>query len=175
MEGVDHGPVTGDEAFRRFYERMDRRAVATARRLVGDPVTAEDLAAEALARAYAHWPKVRSHPNPDAWLLRVLGNLAIDHVRRRRRTSPTDLHGGSSAADDAVLRVDLARAMKRLSNRQQEVVVLRYLVDLPEAEVAESLGMTTGSVKTHLSRATRRLRDELGDGPGDQTSEEAPA
>ena len=105
----------------------------------------------------------------------MLGNLAIDHVRRQRRTSPTDLHGGSSAADDAVLRVDLARAMKRLSNRQQEVVVLRYLVDLPEAEVAESLGMTTGSVKTHLSRATRRLRDELGDGPGDQTSEEAPA
>ncbi|MFZ4516983.1 MAG: SigE family RNA polymerase sigma factor [Microthrixaceae bacterium] len=180
MEGVDHGPVTGDEEFRRFYERMDRRAVGTARRLVGDPVIAEDLAAEALSRAYARWPKVRVHPNPDAWLLRVLGNLAIDHVRRQRRTAPPEVRPAGSTADDAVLRVDLARAMKRLSHRQQEVVVLRYLVDLPEAEVAESLGMTTGSVKTHLSRATRRLRDQLGEPSGDDpiedgAIEEAPA
>jgi RNA polymerase sigma-70 factor (ECF subfamily) len=52
--------------------------------------------------------------------------------------------------------------MQHLSGRQQEVVVLRYLIDLPEEEVAASLGMSTGSVKTHLHRATTKLRAELG-------------
>ncbi len=147
---------------------MHDRAVRTARRLVGNPEVAEDLAAEALARAYARWKTVRDHPNPDAWLLRVVGNLAIDHVRTagRRAPAPEDAPGRSRTDDDAVLRVDLARAVSKLSNRQQEVVVMRYLVDLSEDEVASSLGMSTGSVKTHLSRATHRLRDQLQDLPG---------
>lgn len=155
-----------DEEFRSFYERMDRRALRTARRLVGSEVVAEDLAAEALARAYARWPQVRSHPNPDAWLLRVVGNLAIDHMRRSRHTGPTPLEepvGKDRPEHDAVLHVDLARAVHRLSSRQQEVVVMRYLVDLSEDEVASSLGMSNGSVKTHLSRASSRLREHMGE------------
>lgn len=153
-----------DEEFRAFYERMDQRALRTARRLVGSDAVAEDLAAEALARAYARWPQVRVHPNPDAWLLRVVGNLAIDHIRRRRRIAdvPTgDVAGVDRPDHDAVLHVDLARAVHRLSNRQQEVVVMRYLVDLSEDEVARSLGMSNGSVKTHLSRASSHLRGHL--------------
>lgn len=155
-----------DEEFRSFYERMDRRALRTARRLVGSEVVAEDLAAEALARAYARWPHVRSHPNPDAWLLRVVGNLAIDHMRRSRHTGPAPLEepvGNDRPEHDAVLHVDLARAVHRLSSRQQEVVVMRYLVDLSEDEVASSLGMSNGSVKTHLSRASSRLREHMGE------------
>ena len=153
-----------DEEFRRFYERMHDRALRTARRLVGSSVVAEDIAAESLARAYARWSSVRSHPNPDAWLLRVVGNLAIDHMRTAGRRAPQS--GDERVArdrpdDDAVLRVDLARAVHKLSGRQQEVVVMRYLVDLSEDEVAASLGMSTGSVKTHLSRATHRLRGHM--------------
>jgi RNA polymerase sigma-70 factor (sigma-E family) len=153
-----------DEEFRAFYERMHDRALRTARRLVGIEAVAEDLSAEALARAYARWHQVRSHPNPDAWLLRVVGNLAIDHVRRERRSGPQPQ--GEAAAPDrtddhAVLRVDLARAVHKLSGRQQEVVVMRYLADLSEDEVATSLGMSTGSVKTHLSRASGRLRNHM--------------
>ena len=77
---------------------MHDRAVRTARRLVGDPEVAEDLAAEALARAYARWKTVRDHPNPDAWLLRVVGNLAIDHVRTagRRAPAPEDARAGAA-------------------------------------------------------------------------------
>lgn len=155
----------GDDAFREFYERLQPRAVAVARRLVGSPTVAEDLAAEAFARAYSRWQTVRSHPNPDAWLLRVVGNLAVDHVRHESRR-PELRHDGGSAdrpGDDAALRVDLARALHRLSGRQQEVVVMRYLIDLTEDDVAVSLGMTTGSVKTHLHRATTKLRAQLGD------------
>lgn len=155
---------TLDDEFRAFYERMDQRALRTARRLVGTAAVAEDLAAEALARAYARWSQVRSHPNPDAWLLRVVGNLAVDHMRRSRFTGPvptTEPTGSDRPDDDAVLHVDLARAVHRLSGRQQEVVVMRYLVDLSEDEVAATLGMSNGSVKTHLSRASSRLRDHM--------------
>ena len=152
-----------DEEFRAFYERLQPRAVAVARRLVDHGAVAEDLAAEAFARAYSRWPSVRKHPNPDAWLLRVVGNVAIDHVRRESRRPDPDTHAVRSdpAADDAALRIDLTDAMQHLSGRQQEVVVLRYLVDLPEEDVAASLGMSTGSVKTHLHRATTKLRAEL--------------
>lgn len=154
----------GNEEFHAFYERMDARALRTARRLVGSAHVAEDIAAEALARAYARWPQVRVHPNPDAWLLRVVGNLAIDHMRRSRHVGPAldvDPEGSDRPDHDAVLHVDLARAVHRLSTRQQEVVVMRYLVDLSEDEVASTLGMSNGSVKTHLSRASSRLREHM--------------
>ena len=154
---------SGDDAFREYYERLSSRAVAVARRLVGSPALAEDLAAEAFARAYSRWSTVRSHPNPEAWLLRVVGNLAVDHVRREARRPDLRVVDGRSdgAGEDAALRVDLARALHRLSSRQQEVVVMRYLIDLTEEDVAVSLGMTTGSVKTHLHRATTKLRSHL--------------
>lgn len=154
-----------DEEFRAFYERMHDRALRTARRLVGNRSVAEDLSAEALARSFAHWNDVRNHPNPDAWLMRVVGNLAIDHIRRDRNAS-TELAepvANDRPDEDAALRVDLARAVHRLPRRQQEVVVMRYLVDLSEADVASSLGMSTGSVKTHLSRVSGRLRGQLGE------------
>lgn len=155
----------GDDAFRDYYERMQLRAVGTARRLIGNSHVAEDIAAEAFARAYSRWNKVSTHPNPDAWLLRVVGNLAVDHVRReaRRPQLRGDTGRPDPSADTAALRIDLADALHRLSGRQQEVVVMRYLIDLTEDDVAVTLGMSTGSVKTHLHRATTKLRTELAD------------
>jgi RNA polymerase sigma-70 factor (sigma-E family) len=167
-----------DDDFRLFYGRMQDRALATARRLTGDATVAEDLAAEALARAYAHWRRVRRHPNPEAWLMRVVGNLAIDHLRAaERRTTPVDLrddgpaldlrHGSAGAptsrsAEHGAVRVDVVRAIVSLPHRQQEVVVMRYLADLSEEDTAAALGVSAGSVKTHLSRASARLREQLG-------------
>ena len=154
-----------DDDFREYWERLQPRAVAVARRMVGSGPVAEDLAAEAFARAYSRWSKVRRHPNPDAWLMRVVGNLAVDHVRREARRPDAAVDGArrDPSAEDATLRVDLADALHRLSGRQQEVVVMRYLIDLTEEDVAVSLGMSTGSVKTHLHRATTKLRADLTD------------
>ena len=151
-----------DSEFREFYERSDERAVAVALRMVGNRALAEDLAAEALARAYARWPKVRTHPNPDAWLFKVLGNLCIDHLRRGERSPEAVVDVTDGTAEQAALRVDLADALAHLSPRQQEVVVLRYVIDLTEEDVAITLGMSPGAVKTHLHRATTKLRAELG-------------
>ena len=146
---------------------MQPSAVGTARRLVGDRHVAEDLVAEAFARAYSRWSVVTKHPNPDAWLLRVVGNLAVDHIRKeaRRPQLPDPAGRADPSADAATLRLDLADALHRLSGRQQEVVVMRYLIDLTEDDVAITLGMSNGSVKTHLHRATTKLRAELADDP----------
>ncbi len=159
----------GDDEFRSFYERLEPRAVSAAVRLVGSRTVGEDIAAEAFSRAYARWSKVSRHPNPDAWLLRVVGNVAIDHVRhesRRPHFEEAGVRGGEGridpSADQVALRIDLTDAMAHLSGRQQEVVLLRYLIDLPEEEVAAGMGLSKGSVKTHLHRATAKLRSELG-------------
>ncbi len=144
---------------------MQQRAVGTARRLIGDRDVADDIVAEAFARAYSRWSTVSKHPNPDAWLLRVVGNLAVDHVRHEARRPQLRGETGrpDPSADTAALRIDLADALHRLSGRQQEVVVMRYLIDLTEDDVAVTLGMSNGSVKTHLHRATTKLRAELSD------------
>jgi RNA polymerase sigma-70 factor (ECF subfamily) len=163
LTGEEHGRMVRgkerDDEFRSYYTRFHDRAVATAARLVRDQDLAEDLAAEALARAYASWQRLRRHPNPDAWLMTVIGNLAIDHVRRASR--PVQREGTSSQPrpdEQATLRIDLADALETLSNRQRDIVLMRYLADLSEAEVASALGLSNGAVKSHLHRATTKLR-----------------
>jgi RNA polymerase sigma factor (sigma-70 family) len=148
------------EDFEVAFDRLLGLAYRHARRLVGDPVLAEDLAAEALARTLARWPKIRSYEYLDAWVLRVVTNLAIAAFATRTPTpSVADMVGPD---DVAVLRVTLAQALKSLPTRQRDAVVLRYLVDMSEADVALTLGVAPGILKSHLHRAVMRLRTTLG-------------
>src|SRR5436190_22917843 len=71
------------EGFEEAFDDLFPRAFKLARRLVGDTDTAEDIAAEALARTYANWPRVSNLEYRDGWVLRVAANLAVDRVRRR--------------------------------------------------------------------------------------------
>ncbi len=99
---------------------------------------------------------------PEAWVFRVATNLALDLIRRRRPLPPPGDHQAGSGDDDVALRLALIAALRHLTSRQPEVVVLRYIADLPENEVASALRMSLGTVKSHLHRATPKLRDELG-------------
>ena len=92
--------------------------------------------------------------------MRVAGNLAIDRWRRIRTAASHPAPVATSVVTPD--RIDLHRALEQLSRRQREVVVLRYFADLPEAAVAEALGCSVGSVKTHASRALAALRVTLG-------------
>ena len=134
-------------------------AYRVARRILGDTEAAEDVAAEALSRAYADWGRVSQLPYRDAWVLRVATNLALNATRRRRL-----LFAGVEARRDddaATARVDLVGALHRLPARQREVVVLRHLAGLSEPEVAVRLGLSLGTVKTHLRRGHEALRGRL--------------
>jgi DNA-directed RNA polymerase specialized sigma24 family protein len=133
-----------DEDFDQFFGRMLPLTIRVARRVTGDPWAAEDVAVEALARTHARWSRVAPLPWRDAWPLM----LAPQH-------SPDE-------ADHVVLRAALAAALVHLPRRQRETIVLRYLCDLPEADVAAALGLSTGTVKTHLHRALAALRANIG-------------
>jgi RNA polymerase sigma factor (sigma-70 family) len=154
--------VDPDDGFEEAFDELFPRAVRLAHRLLGDRAAAEDVAAEAMARAYARWPKVSGLPYRDGWLLKVTTNLAIDRLRRR----PPDVW--PAPADDfengVELRLALNAALLTLAPRQRQAIALRYLGGLSDREVAQALGISLGSVKTHIHRGLHGLRARLGAG-----------
>lgn len=157
-------PHVIDLSFQEAFDDLYARAYGVAFQLLGVRSEAEDVAQESLARAFVRWRTVRGHA--EAWVVRVAGNQAIDVWRRRRRVTDTEAPEVATPGPD-VQRVDLHRALAGLSKRQREVVVLRYVADLPEAEVARVIGCSAGSVKVHASRGLAALRATIG------TSQEA--
>ena len=146
------------EFFRASWEPCLRAVMA----VVGSPQAAEDQVAEAFAKAWASWRKVRRHPAPRAWVVRTALNTGASWWRRRRRelpladhdpTAPGDLGGGLDAG--------LRTALWRLPARQREVIALRIFLDLDTATIARQLGIEAGTVRMHLSRGVTALRHEL--------------
>jgi RNA polymerase sigma factor (sigma-70 family) len=144
-----------------FDELLDA-SYRLAYRMLGDVASAEDVAAEACARALANWKRVGQLSYRNAWVLRVASNLAVDAIRRRTRELHIDVADVSE--DDVALRLALGAALKALPRRQRETVMLRYLAGLKEREVADALGLSIGTVKSHVHRGLAALRDKLGDG-----------
>lgn len=97
------------------------------------------------------------------WVLRVTSNLAIDATRARRRPWKTTIPAAHGDDSDAVaIRLALVAALRGLPRRQREAIALRYLAGFDEAEVANALGVSAGTVKTHLHRGVVTLRRRLG-------------
>jgi RNA polymerase sigma factor (sigma-70 family) len=145
------------ESFDDAFDRLFRIAYRSAYRLLGSREDAEDVAIDALTRASLHWRKVHAEPAP--WVTTVSANLAIDTWRRRKRTPIQQPSPVTDPFDSR--RIDLVRALGRLPRRQRDTVVLRYFADLTESETALALGVSTGTVKQHASRAMVTLKREL--------------
>ncbi|HLX33343.1 MAG TPA: sigma factor-like helix-turn-helix DNA-binding protein [Gaiellaceae bacterium] len=123
---------------------------------------AEDQVAEAFARAWLSWHKVRRHPAPKAWVVRTALNAGTSWWRRRRRETPlTGDDWGASEDAGSGLDSTVLVALRGLPARQREVIVLRVLLDLDVDTTAGLLGIAPGTVRAHLSRATSALSDEL--------------
>lgn len=163
-----------DVEFTTFMSEHADELRYTAWLLVGNAERADELVQQALVRTYGAWSRARG--DPLAYARRVLVNLRTDTWRRRRRevlTAPEDMPDtptGATAPDRAEDRDRLVRALARLTARQRRVVVLRYLVDLSEADVAAELGITVGTVKSTASRSLALLRTALGDYLGSGSS-----
>jgi RNA polymerase sigma-70 factor (sigma-E family) len=133
--------------------------------LAGDRHLAEDLAQTALASAYASWARVRRADDPDAYLRRIVVNAHRSTFRKRRvaeRLTGAPTEPAASVPDPIGQRDDRAAviaALAALPSRQREVVVLRFWLDLTEAQVAAVLGCSIGNVKSQSSRALAKLRD----------------
>ena len=133
--------------------------------LISDWDQAEELAQEAMARTFAAWSRVRGYDRPAAYARKVLVNRhrsllrrAAVEARHALTSRPQEWHEPDFGGDDLVL----WRALRQLPARQRMAIVLRYYLDLPEAEVARLLGVPVGTVKSLVHRGLARLRDRLG-------------
>ena len=164
MAAPTAGPTDhpAEASFAAFVRSRWGRLVRLAYSLTLDVGRAEDLVQESLAKLWFVWPRVRDG-SPEAYVRRTIVNGAISASRRRwkgeePRWELPDLaepRAGSDAVDD---RDFLRRELAALSMLQRAVVVLRYAEDLSERQVADLLGISTGSVKTHAFRGLARLR-----------------
>lgn len=151
-----------DEEFRDFMRGRWPAMVRLAYGLTGDQGHAEDVAQAAFARAYASWSRVTRTGDPDAYVRKIVINENLSRFRKRRVAE--DLVGavpekpGHSAADAVNDSEGLLRALRKLGPRQRAVIVLRYWMDMSEAETAAALNCSVGTVKSQASRALATLR-----------------
>jgi RNA polymerase sigma factor (sigma-70 family) len=144
-----------------FYETNKDSCLRAVAVSVADPVLAEELVAEAFARAWTGWSKVRRHASPAAWVVRVALNARVSRWRRHRREVPLAHHDLSNEDRKLGLDRDVTAALLCLSQRQREVVALRLLLDLDTETTARALGIAPGTVTAHLARAMSVLRRQL--------------
>ncbi|MGZ5288505.1 MAG: RNA polymerase sigma factor [Actinomycetota bacterium] len=164
------------DAFGALVARHQRAAFRVAWLIARDPGEAEDAVQEAFVKAWRAMPRFRADAPFRPWILRIVSNEARNRARSTRRRDALVLREAAAAGagdaapspEAAALSRDeaeaLTRALDRLPERDRMVIAYRWLLDLSEAETAEILGVRLGTVKSRLSRALRRLREELGDG-----------
>ncbi|HEX5494464.1 MAG TPA: SigE family RNA polymerase sigma factor [Mycobacteriales bacterium] len=148
----------------RLLAERGRVLLGTAVLLTGGHQAGEDLLQQALERVLRHWHRIEG--DPEGYLRRTMYNLATDRWRRlgRRREVLAELPV-TAVPDDAEridLRDALVRALALLPSRQRAVLVLRYFEQRTEAEIAATLGCSTGAVKSAASRALAQLRELVG-------------
>lgn len=151
-----------DEGFREFVDARYVELLRIAYHLTGSPHEAEDLLQSALVKVLGRWGRI---DDPVAYLRRVMVNHLSSMWRRHRvREVLTAILPDRPAPDAAygiAERQAVYAAMRGLPARTRAVIVLRYLADLPEAEVAATLGCSVGTVKSRASRGLARLREAL--------------
>ena len=153
--------------FAEFYRSSRDDCLRTVVVIVGDQDSAQELVAEAFARACASWRTVSRHPAPAAWVVRTALNANISRWRRRHREiavpdpgTVADLPAGAMGADGPV-DPQIMAALMRLPARQRQVVALRLLLDLDTSRTAEVLGITPNTVMADMARALAALRSDL--------------
>jgi RNA polymerase sigma-70 factor (ECF subfamily) len=153
--------------FAEFYRSSRDDCLRTVLVIVGDQDSAQELVAEAFARACASWRTVSRHPAPAAWVVRTALNLNISRWRRRRREVPVpdpgmlaDRPAAAAAAQDPV-DPQIMAALLRLPARQRQVIALRLILDLDTSGTAQVLGITPNTVMAHMARALAALRGDL--------------
>jgi RNA polymerase sigma-70 factor (sigma-E family) len=154
------------DEFADFYRASRDSCLRAVTAVVGDRERAEEQVAEAFARAWTSWGKVRRHEAPRAWVVRTALNLGVSWWRRQSREVPLADHDAATAAgpgDGPGDGVDpaLIAALRRLPARQREVLALRIFLDLDTETTAKIIGIAPGTVMAHLSRAVAALRRDL--------------
>jgi len=178
LERIRNGDDSGFEV---LVKEHTSKIVGLAWRLVGNREEAEDLAQEAFLRLHRSLPTFRGDSRIGTWLYRTTTRLAIDHLRRERiKRKLFFFRQDNDAPDPVELASDgrrdqqrellaqealqtLRQGLNKLSSRQQVIFTLRHYEGLSLKEIAEHLGLETGTVKAHLHRAVTQLRQDMAD------------
>lgn len=160
-----------DTAVEELYAVHYRRLVRLAVLLVRDVETAEEVVQDAFVAMHGRWRGLRDPDKGLAYLRQAVVNRARSVLRRRgvaeryaaadRGSAVTAQPGADQHSLAAERRREVLDALRRLPDRQREVIVLRYYLDLSEAEIADTLGISRGAVKSHASRGAAALRTLL--------------
>lgn len=160
------------EAYGEIVTRYQALAQRTAYVITRDADAAEDAAQEAFVKAYRALDRFRSGAPLRPWLLRIVANEALNRAQAQARRRQVDLSVAEGQAGDPEAspeaqalaherRALLVRALNLLREDDRVVIAYRWFFDLSEAEMAEALGIARGTVKSRLSRAMARLREQL--------------
>jgi RNA polymerase sigma-70 factor (sigma-E family) len=160
---------TADEAVTRLFAAHYRQLVRLAVLLVADRAVAEELVQDAFVRLHQHWGRLRDPDKALAYLRTSVVNAARSAQRRRGvadryLASLPPPHCAPSAelgALGALEHAEVMAALRELPTRQREALVLRYYLDLSEAEIADVMGISRGAVKSHAARGIAALRTSL--------------
>jgi RNA polymerase sigma-70 factor (ECF subfamily) len=154
------------QAYREFVLARSDALLRTAYLLTGDRGRAEDLLQAALTKTYLAWHRIRDRGALESYVRRTMVTTSSSWWRRRSsRERPTAVLPERPAPDDLAEeyaeRDELWHLLRRLSAKQRAVLVLRFYEDMSEAQVAETLGLSPGTVKSHTSRALAAMRSQL--------------
>lgn len=153
------------EGFVQFVESRERALRRTAWLLTGDWALAEDLVQTALVQSWPRWDRIKRRDDPEVYVRKVMVNTWLSWNRRRWRREHAagelpDHPAPGDVAVDVVIRVAMRDALGSLTERQRAVIVLRVFDDLSEAQVARLLDCAVGTVKSTMSKALAKLRDD---------------
>jgi RNA polymerase sigma-70 factor (sigma-E family) len=158
-----------DTAVEELYAAHYRRLVRLSTLLVRDPETAEEVVQDSFVAMHGRWRSLKEPDQALAYLRQAVVNRSRSVLRHRgvraRYVAPAvpDLPGADEQALAAERRTAVLDAMRALPDRQREVLALRYYLDLSEADIASTLGISRGAVKTHASRGVAALRSRMED------------
>lgn len=162
--------VDEDRSFAEFVATRSAALLRTAYLLTGDRHRAEDLLQTALANCYASWGRIVRNEAHEAYVRTALVRTSISWLRRRRPLETSLAAAPELAGPDphvALVERDATwRLLQSLPQRQRAVLVLRYYEDQSDAEIADALHCSTGTVKSQASRALAKLRLQLTASPG---------
>jgi len=156
--------------FGAFYRREYAAVSTLTMVLTRSRAAAEDITQDAFLRAHRDWERVGLFESPEGWVRRVATNLAVSRFRRLRSEAKAvlRLRPGATAPEMNPEAMEFWAEVRRLPPRQAQVIALHYVEDRSVDDIAETLGIASGSVKTHLHRARRALAKSFG------SMEEAP-
>ena len=156
-----------EDEFSEFVRVRSASLFRTAYLMTGDYQQAEDVLQGALVKVYQHWPRVVATGRPEAYARRVVVNQAASWWRKRSSHELAlvlrDEPSWDRRLEDVPEHELVWQAVLQLPRRQRAVTVLRYYEDMSEAQIAQTLGMAPGTVKSTAHKASRRLAELLGE------------